>query len=124
MGVVFQKSALTTILHFARVTVAPLQHVLKLFDHELPIVCALRIGTTLCYPHECFYGKKVEAIGRHGLTCSQEVRRFPQLTVEANYLMKRALEQISFPSILEPPNLIGVEGFIPHGVTVFPDKQG
>lgn len=96
---------------------------LKLSDIELPIVCALRIGATLCHPHDCFCGKKVEANGRHGLSCGQQVGRFPRHT-EANYLIKRALAQINFPSILEPPNLIGVEGLIPDGVTVFPYKQG
>ena len=26
---------------------------LKLSDTELPIVCSLRLGSTLCQPHEC-----------------------------------------------------------------------
>ena len=96
---------------------------LKLSDIELPVVCSLRIGSTLCHPHKCFCGKDVEANGRHGLSCGQQVGRFPRHT-EANYLIKRALAQINFPSILEPSNLIGVENLIPDGVTIFPYGHG
>ena len=39
-------------------------------------------------------------------------------------MIKRARAQINFQSILEPSNLIGVEGLILDGVTVFPFKQG
>ena len=77
----------------------------------------------LLFKKICFCGKQVEANGRHGLSCGQQVGRIPQHT-EANYLIKRALAQINFPSILEPSNLLGVEGLVPDGVTVFPFKQG
>ena len=96
---------------------------LKLSNIELPIVCASPIGSTLCQPHTCFCSKVVKSDGRHRLSCSQQVGRFPRHT-EANYLIKRALSQINFPSILEPSNLVGVEGLIPDGVTVFPYRHG
>ena len=95
---------------------------LKLSNIELPIVCASPIGSTLCQPHTCFCSKVVKSDGRHRLSCSQQVGRFPRHT-EANYLIKRALSQINFPSILEPSNLVGVEGLIPDGVTVFPYRH-
>ena len=37
---------------------------LKLSDTELPIVCSLRLGSTLCQPHECKCGQDVESDGR------------------------------------------------------------
>ena len=55
--------------------------------------------------------------------CGQQVGRFPRHT-EANFLIKRALGQINFPSALEPSNLVGVENLIPDGVTVFPYRHG
>ena len=67
---------------------------LKLSNLELPIVCALRVGSRLCLPHKCFCGKDVEANGHHGLSCSQQVEQFSRHT-EANYLIKRALAQIN-----------------------------
>ena len=97
---------------------------LRLSNIELPIVCSLRIGATLCHPHQCFCGKNVEPDGRHGLSCEKQVGRFPRHS-EANYLIKRALAQINYPSMLEPSNLIGVEGSIrPDGITHFAYKQG
>ena len=66
----------------------------------------------------------MESDGRHGLSCEKQVGRFPRHS-EANYLIKRALAQINYPSILEPTNLIGAEGLIrPDGVTHFAYKQG
>ena len=41
---------------------------LRLTDIELPIVCSLRIGSTLCKPRICFCGKSVESNGRHRLS--------------------------------------------------------
>ena len=77
----------------------------------------------MCHPHQCFCGKVVESNGRHGLSCEKQVGRFSRHS-EANFLIKRALAQINFPSMLEPSNLIGVEGLIPDGITHFPYKQG
>ena len=78
---------------------------LKLSDTELPILCSLRLGATMCHPYLCICGKMVESDGRHGLNCDQQIGRFP-IHTEANVLIKRALSQIDCPSILEPKNLL------------------
>ena len=91
---------------------------LKLSDVELPLLCSLRLGATLCQPHPCICGKNVESDGRHGLNCGQ------WSVSEVNHLIKRALSQIDCPSILEPKNLLDNGGLIPDGVTAFPYKQG
>ena len=96
---------------------------LKLSDAELPIVIGLRLGATLCQPHQCICGKNVESDGLHGLNCDQQIGRSPRHT-EANVLIKRALAQLEIPSILEPQHLIDSEGRVPDGVTAFPYKQG
>ena len=96
---------------------------LKLSDAELPIVIALRLGATLCQPHQCICGKDVEPDGLHGLNCDKQIGRTPRHT-EANVLIKRALAQLEIPSILEPHHLIDSEGRVPDGVTAFPFKQG
>ena len=33
--------------------------------------CRLRLGATLCHPHECNCGEIAESNGRHGLKCKQ-----------------------------------------------------
>ena len=74
------------------------------YDSELPIVCSLRLGSILCQPHECKCRQDVESDGRHGLNCDEQIGRFPRHT-EANMLIKRALNQIDCPSIIEVENL-------------------
>ena len=83
----------------------------------------MRIGSTLCHPRTCFCGKTVESNGRHGLSCEKQIGRHSRHS-EANFLIKRALAQINIPSMLEPSNLLGVEGLTPDGITHFPYKQG
>ena len=49
---------------------------LKLSDAELPIVIGLRLGATLCQPHQCICGKNVEPDGLHGLDCNKQIGHF------------------------------------------------
>ena len=63
---------------------------LKLSDAELPIVIGLRLGATLCQPHQCICGKNVEPDGLHGLDCNKQIGRLPRHT-EGNLLIKNPM---------------------------------
>ena len=66
-----------------------------------------------CHPHAmpfwletviCKCGQDVESYGCHSLNCDEQIGHFPKHT-EANMLIKRALNQIDCPSIIEVENL-------------------
>ena len=68
------------------------------------IACGLRLGTTLCHPHEYNCGEMVESNGRHGLKCKQAHGRKTRHE-EVNKLLKLGLDQAKSPSTLEPIGL-------------------
>jgi hypothetical protein len=72
---------------------------LHLDPMNLHIACGLRLGSTLCHPHECNCGNMVEPNGRHGLKCKSARGR------KMNKLIKRGLNQAKLPSTLEPIGL-------------------
>ena len=51
---------------------------LKLSDSELRVICALRLGSPLCIQHTCTCGAEVDPMGRHGLSCKNQVGRIPR----------------------------------------------
>ncbi|KAJ7298644.1 hypothetical protein O6H91_Y506600 [Diphasiastrum complanatum] len=38
-------------------------------DDSLRIAVALRLGSSICQPHSCHYGKLVDVLGHHRLSC-------------------------------------------------------
>ena len=44
---------------------------LRLDNEAVRVAVDLRLGTSLCKPHECPCGKQVDARGTHGLSCKQ-----------------------------------------------------
>ena len=48
---------------------------LHLDPMSIHIACGLRLGATLCHPHECKCGEIVEPNGRHGLKCKRATGR-------------------------------------------------
>ena len=77
---------------------------LHLDPMSIHIACGLRLGATLCHPHECKCGEIVEPNGRHGLKCKKATGRKTRHE-EVNKLIKRGLDQAKFPSTLEPIGL-------------------
>ena len=68
------------------------------------IASRVRLGATLCHPHECKCGKIVEPNGRHRLKCKYATG-WKTRHKEVNKLIKLALDQAKFPSTLEPIGL-------------------
>jgi hypothetical protein len=46
-------------------------------DAPLRIAIALRLGVTVCSPHQCFYGSEVKSNGIHGLSFRKSAGRLP-----------------------------------------------
>ena len=78
--------------------------VLWLDNEAVRVAVGLRLGTSLCEPHQCPCGKQVDARGTHGLSCKRGAGRFIRHH-QLNDIMHRALTRASTPSVLEPPGL-------------------
>ena len=96
---------------------------LKLSDSFLRVVCAVRTGSLMCQQHIFPCGAEVDSLGRHGLSCKNQVGRHPRHS-QVNDLLKPALSSADFPSRLEPPGLSRKDGKRPDGMTLFPFKEG
>ena len=97
---------------------------LHLDPMSVHIACGLRLGATLCHPHECNCGEMVDSNGRHGLKCKQARGRKTRHD-EVNKLLKRGLDQAKFPSTLEPIGLSRKgDGKRPDGLTYPTWKNG
>ena len=96
---------------------------LKLADSELRVICATRLGSPLCHQHTCSCGVEVDPMGRHGLSCKNQVGRIPRHS-HINDLVKRALSTAEFPSRLEPQGLSRNSSLRPDGLTLHPYKEG
>ena len=96
---------------------------LKLSDSFFRVVCALRTGSQLCQQHICSCGAEVDSLGRHGLSCKNQIGRHPRHS-QVNDLLKRALSSTDLPSRLEPLGLSRKDGKRPDGMTLFPYKEG
>ena len=71
---------------------------------QVHIACGLRLGATLCQPHECICGEMVESKGRHGVKCKKAIGQKMRYE-EVNKLLNHGLDQVKFPSTLEPIGL-------------------
>jgi hypothetical protein len=97
---------------------------LHLDPMSVHIACGLRLGATLCHPHECNCGEMVDSNGRHGLKCKQ-ARGRKMRHDEVNKLLKRGLDQAKIPSTLEPIGLSRKgDGRRPDGLTYPTWKNG
>lgn len=89
----------------------------------LRIAVCLRLGSKICVAHTCGCGKKVDQLGRHGLSCARSAGRlFRHGTI--NDLIHRSLVTASVPSILEPVGMVRDDGKRPDGATLVPWKLG
>ena len=96
---------------------------LKLDPMSLKIACGLRLGSTLCHPHNCICGVEVDAKGRHGLSCKRQTGRHSRHT-QINDILKKALVQAKIPATTEPVGLSRSDGKRPDGLTLATWKQG
>ncbi|XP_029654080.1 uncharacterized protein LOC115227355 [Octopus sinensis] len=89
----------------------------------LRVGVGLRIGLKVCEPHKCRCGASIDQFGLHPLSCRESAGRFPRHSA-LNDVIRRALDSIGFPSVLEPPGLDRGDGKRPDGMTIFPFLEG
>ena len=65
----------------------------------------------------------MDSRGLHGKSCKYSTGRFIRHSA-MNDEVKRALQKVGLPSVLEPPGLDRGDGSRPDGVTVFPFSGG
>ena len=97
---------------------------LRMDDNTVRIAVGLRLGSTLCRPHDCQHcGAEVDHRATHGLSCkNSEGRHYRHGAI--NDIIHRALITASVPSRLEPSGLARTDGKRPDGVTMIPWQNG
>ena len=96
---------------------------LHLDRETIRINVALRLGATVCEPHQCRCSKFVDSLGHHGLSCKKSAGRLPRHS-NLNDVVKRSLNSMGTPSRLEPVGLDRGDGKRPDGITTFPFSGG
>jgi hypothetical protein len=95
----------------------------RLDDSSLRIAIALRLGASVCIPHQCLCGANVDSTGIHGLSCRKSAGRVSR-HAPINSLIKAALTTAEVPCRLEPRGLVRDDGKRPDGVTSIPWRDG
>ena len=96
---------------------------LRLDNEAFRVAVGLRLGTSLCKPHQCPCGKQVDASGTHGLSCKRGAGRSMRQH-QLNDIIHQALTRASTPSVLEPPGLSHINGKLPDGLTLITWQLG
>ena len=117
--------AATTEYSEAWLTAMPISSLgLRMDGDTIRIAVALRLGSTLCHPHQCSHcGAEVDSSAMHGLSCRWSDGRHPRHAA-INDLIHRALTSAKVPSRLEPSRLFRSDGKRPDGATIAPWKNG
>jgi len=96
---------------------------LRMSDEDIRVAVGLRLGTSICQPHQCPCGTDVDSTGIHALSCKKSSSRILRHNA-LNDLIFRALVKAGVPSAKEPPGLLRSDGRRPDGVTQIPWASG
>jgi hypothetical protein len=96
---------------------------LRLSDEAVRVAVGLRLGASICQPHQCPCGSTVDSTGTHALSCKKSSARIQRHSA-LNDLIFRAFVKAGVPSIKEPPGLLRTDGKRPDGVTQIPWASG
>ena len=94
-----------------------------LSPEELRVAVALRLGCIVCESGRCRCGSPLDKRGLHGLSCRLNAGRYSRHS-SLNNLVKKTLQRVNIPAILEPRGLSRTDGKRPDGVTLIPWKHG
>ena len=93
-------------------------------DEVVRVAMGLRLGATICYPHECHLcGARVDSRGTHGLHCRKSLGRHPRHMV-INDIIKRSLTSAKVSAHLEPAGICRSDEKRPNGATIMPLRSG
>ena len=97
---------------------------LRLDDETTRVAVGLRLGTSLCCPHQCTHcGAEVDHLATHGLNCRWSEGRHPRHAA-VNDVIHRSLTSANIPSRLEPSGLYRSDGKRPDGCSIIPWRSG
>ena len=96
---------------------------LRLSDEAVRVAVGLRLGASICQPHQCPCGSTVDSTGTHALSCKKSSARIQRHSA-LNDLIFRAFVKAGVPSIKELPGLLRTDGKRPDGVTQIPWASG
>ena len=97
---------------------------LRLDDETTRVAVGLRLGTSLCRPHQCTHcGAEVDHLATHGLNCRWSEGRHPRHAA-VNDVIHRSLTSANIPSRLEPSGLYRSDGKRPDGCSIIPWRSG
>ena len=97
---------------------------LDMNDKVMRVAMGLRLGVSLCHPHECHLcGAGVDHQGTHGLHCQRSLGRHP-CHMAINDLIKRSLATAKIAAHLKPAGICQADKKMPDGATVIPWKGG
>ena len=96
---------------------------LRLDNEAVRVAVCLRLGTSLCKPHQCPLANRLMQEVCNCLSCKRGARRSIRHN-DLNDIIYQALARASMPSILEPPWLSRTDGKRPDGLTLIPSQRG
>jgi hypothetical protein len=96
---------------------------LRMDDEAIRVAVGLRLGVSICEPHNCPCGALVDTLGAHGLSCRRSAGRTVRHQ-QINDLVWRALTRANIPATKEPVGLSRSDGKRPDGLTLIPWKSG
>jgi hypothetical protein len=96
---------------------------LRLDNEAMRVAVGLRLGCSLCQPHQCPCGAMVETRGSHALSCRFSAGRQARHHY-VNDIAYRALVRAGVPATKEPKDLLRADGKGPDGLTLVPWNEG
>jgi len=96
---------------------------LRLGDEAVRVGVGLRLGLSLCVPHQCQCGSLVSSTRVHSFVCKKAPGRTARHHA-LNDLIARTLVSAGIPVTKEPNGLSRSDGKRPDGLTLVPWKEG
>ena len=96
---------------------------MRLDDEAVRVAVSMRLGLSLCIPHECRCGTLVDAHGLHAMVCKKAPGKHARHHV-LNDIIWRAFGTASIPAVKEPSGMCRNDGKRPDGFTLIPWQGG
>jgi len=78
--------------------------IIRLDDEAVRVAVGMRLGLSLCVPHNCHCGTLVDAQGLHAMVCKKAPGKIARHHV-FNDIIWRAFGAASIPAVKEPSGL-------------------
>ena len=95
----------------------------RLANSTLTITVGVRLSLPVAVSGLCACGAELDMIGEHALVCRNGAVKRARHT-EVNARIRQALQEASFPSVLEPPGMTRTNGKQTDGATILLYERG